>query len=560
MRILLIIIYIIPWIINSQEKYPKNYFSKPVEIPLILSGNFGESRTNHFHSGIDIKTQSKEGLNIISSANGYVSRIKIAHGGFGKALYIDHYNGFTTVYGHLKKFNKEIEDYIKKIQYKRQSYEVDIYLNKNTINLKKNQIIAYSGNTGSSSGPHLHYEIRNTSNQKPLNPLLFGMDVKDTRRPEIKGLFVYTNIDDNFDKIIPKKLKLKRINDSVFRTNTINIKGKIGFGINVIDKQDLANNKNGVHKISTYLNKKLINSINFDGFLFEESILINTLIDYQHYINNKERILKLFKTSGNKLSFYKNPNNGLVDEIRSSSEFKIQVSDIKKNNIYILIPINNEKNIIEKKIEKKSNVFYNKLVDDNFEFNFKINKYKINIPKNTFLKNTDLLIDLIKDSLKIINPNVPIFKNIKIIFPNTNNKNGNYLANLDKNKNESFITSKLDSKNNFETKTKKLGTFFIKNDSISPSIKSLSFKKGDWISNKNYVKFKILDKESGIKTYKGTINGKWVLFEYEYKKNQISYEFDKYYTKKSMNEVEITVEDMVGNKKIFKSVFYRKTN
>jgi len=560
MRILLIIIYIIPWIINSQEKYPKNYFSKPVEIPLILSGNFGESRTNHFHSGIDIKTQSKEGLNIISSANGYVSRIKIAHGGFGKALYIDHYNGFTTVYGHLKKFNKEIEDYIKKIQYKRQSYEVDIYLNKNTINLKKNQIIAYSGNTGSSLGPHLHYEIRNTSNQKPLNPLLFGMDVKDTRRPEIKGLFVYTNIDNNIDKIIPKKLKLKRINDSVFRTNTINIKGKTGFGINVIDKQDLANNKNGVHKISTYLNKKLINSINFDGFLFEESILINTLIDYQHYINNKERILKLFKTSGNKLSFYKNLNDGLIDEIKTNSEFKIQVSDIKKNNIYILIPVNNEKNIIEKKIEKKSKVYYNKQVDDNFEFNFKIDKYKINIPKNTFLKNTDLLIDLIKDTLKIINPNVPVFKNIKIIFPNTNNKKGNYLANLDKNKNESFVTSRLDSKNNFETKTKKLGTFFIKNDSISPSIKSLSFKKGDWISNKNYIKFKILDKESGIKTYKGTINGKWVLFEYEYKKNQISYEFDKYYTKKSMNEVEITVEDMVGNEKIFKSVFYRKTN
>ena len=560
MRILLIIIYIIPWIINSQEKYPKNYFSKPVEIPLILSGNFGESRTNHFHSGIDIKTQSKEGLNIISSANGYVSRIKIAHGGFGKALYIDHYNGFTTVYGHLKKFNKEIEDYIKKIQYKRQSYEVDIYLNKNTINLKKNQIIAYSGNTGSSLGPHLHYEIRNTSNQKPLNPLLFGMDVKDTRRPEIKGLFVYTNIDNNIDKIIPKKLKLKRINDSVFRTNTINIKGKTGFGINVIDKQDLANNKNGVHKISTYLNKKLINSINFDGFLFEESILINTLIDYQHYINNKERILKLFKTSGNKLSFYKNLNDGLIDEIKTNSEFKIQVSDIKKNNIYILIPVNNEKNIIEKKIEKKSKVYYNKQVDDNFEFNFKIDKYKINIPKNTFLKNTDLLIDLIKDTLKIINPNVPVFKNIKIIFPNTNNKKGNYLANLDKNKNESFVTSRLDSKNNFETKTKKLGTFFIKNDSISPSIKSLSFKKGDWISNKNYIKFKILDVESGIKTYKGTINGKWVLFEYEYKKNQISYEFDKYYTKKSMNEVEITVEDMVGNKKIFKSVFYRKTN
>jgi len=561
MRILLIIIiYIIPWIVKSQKTYPKNYFSNPVEIPLILSGNFGESRTNHFHSGIDIKTQSKQGLNIINSANGFVSRIKISHGGFGKALYIDHENGFTTVYGHLKKFNNEIEDYIKKVQYRRQSYEVDIYLNKNNIKLKKNQIIAYSGNTGSSSGPHLHYEIRNTSNQKPLNPLLFGMEVKDTRRPEIMGLFIYTNIENNVDKAVPKKLKLIRINDSIFRTNTISVKGKTGFGINVIDKQDFANNKNGVHKISTYLNEKLINSINFDGFLFEESILINTFIDYQYYINNKERILKLFKTSGNKLSFYKNSNDGLIDEIKTNSEFKIKVSDIKKNNIYILININNQKNIIEKKIEEKSNVFYNKRVDDNLDFNYENDKYKINIPKNTFLKNTDLLIDLIKDSLKIINPNVPVFKNIKIIFPNTNNKKGNYLANLDKNKNESFVTSKLDSKNNFETKTKKLGTFFIKNDSMSPIIKSLSFKKGDWISNKKYIKFKILDKESGIKSYEGSINGKWVLFEYEYKNNQISYEFDKYYTKKSMNEIEIIAEDMVGNKKIFKSVFYRKTN
>jgi len=559
MRILLIIITIIPWIISSQEKYPKTYFSKPVEIPLILSGNFGESRNNHFHSGLDIKTQSKEGLNIVNSADGYISRIKISHGGFGKALYINHYNGFTTVYAHLKKFNEEIEDYIKKVQYKKQSYEVDIYLNKNTINLKKNQIIAYSGNTGSSAGPHLHYEIRNTLNQKPLNPLLFGMDVKDTRRPELKDLFIYTNIDNNIDKVIPKKLKLERINDSVYKTNTTYVKGKTGFGINVSDKQDLANNKNGVYKISTYLNKKLINSINFNGFLFEESILINTLIDFKHYTNNKERILKLFKTSGNKLTFYKNKNDGLIQEINTNSEFKIQISDIKNNNIYVLIPISNEKNLIEKKIEKKSKIFYNKQVDDNFEFNFRIDKYKINIPKNTFLKNTDLFIDLIKDSLKIINPNIPVFKNIKIIFPNTNNKKGNYLANLDKNKNESFVTSKLNSKNNFETKTKKLGTFFIKKDSISPTIKSLSFNKGDWISNKNYIKFRILDKESGIKTYRGTINGKWVLFEYEYKKNQISYEFDKYSTKKLMNEVEINIEDMVGNKKIFKSFFYRKT-
>ena len=193
-------------------------------------------------------------------------------------------------------------------------------------------------------------------------------------------------------------------------------------------------------------------------------------------------------------------------------------------------------------------------------YNFINGEQKINIPKNTFLQNVDLYINLSKDSLKIINPNIPVFKNIKVIFPDSNSNQGNYLANLDKNKEENFITSNLNSNNNFETKTKQLGTFFIKNDSIPPIIKNLNFKNGEWISNKNYLKLKILDKETGIKKYRGTINGKWVLFEYEYKKDEIFYEFDKYYVNNTKNEVEISVEDMVGNISIYKSVFYRKSN
>ncbi len=560
MRIILIIIYLAPCIIISQDKYPENYFSKPVEIPLILSGSFGELRSNHFHSGIDIKTQSKQGLNIVSSADGYVSRIKIAHGGFGKAIYVNHKNGYTTVYGHLKKFNTEIENYIKKIQYRRESYEVDVYLNENTLNVYKNQIIAFSGNTGGSSGPHLHYEIRRTSNQKPLNPLLFGMEVKDTRRPEIKDLFIYNDVDTNFNNLTANKLKLTKLNDSVFNSNEININGLTGFGINVIDKQDLANNKNGVYKISTYYNDQLVNSILYDGFLFEESILINTLIDYKYYLNNKERIIKLFKSPGNTLSFYENLNNGLINKTKGYSEFKIKISDIKNNNTYVIIPLNSENKLIQQNKKVKSKIKYNKLINNDLESNFNIENYQINIPKNTFLKNVNLLIELKNDSLKVINPTIPVFKNIKIVFPNYFDKKGNYLANMDQNNNEYFITSKLNSKNNFETKTKRLGTFFIKNDSVVPLIKSLSFKKGDWISNKNEIKFKILDKETGIKKYRGSINGKWVLFEYEYKKDEISYSFDQYYIKKSRNEVEIYVEDMVGNINILKTSFYRKAN
>ena len=208
MRISSILILIIPWIFYSQEKYPQNYFVKPINIPIALSGSFGELRSNHFHSGIDIKTQFKEGFNILSSADGYISRIKIAHGGFGKAIYIDHRNGFTTVYAHLKKFSEKIEKYVKEIQYKRESFELDLYLPKNKILISKNEIIAFSGNTGSSAGPHLHYEIRKTSNQKPLNPLLFGIDVNDSRRPEIRNLYHYNNINSNFSNLLGFQLYL----------------------------------------------------------------------------------------------------------------------------------------------------------------------------------------------------------------------------------------------------------------------------------------------------------------------------------------------------------------
>ena len=186
---LIIIVLLISSMGFSQKL--SNNFGKPFKLNLLISGNYGELRPNHFHSGLDFKTNGKENQEIISIGNGYVSRINISTWGYGKAVYITHPNGYTSVYAHINKFNTEIETYIRSLQYKNKTYEIDTLLPKDFIKVKKGEFIAYSGNTGNSFGPHLHFEIRTTDTEHPINPLLFGYDVKDSKAPKIYSLVTY---------------------------------------------------------------------------------------------------------------------------------------------------------------------------------------------------------------------------------------------------------------------------------------------------------------------------------------------------------------------------------
>ncbi|MDB4086197.1 M23 family metallopeptidase [Flavobacteriaceae bacterium] len=555
MKKLIILFLFISANINSQNNFPKNYFSNPLDVELILNGNFGESRPSHFHSGIDFKTQFKEGLDVFSSAEGYISRISIKHGGFGKALYINHPNGFTTVYAHLKNFNKKIENYIKKLQYDKKSYQIEHYLKKDIIKILKNENIGKSGNTGSSFGPHLHYEIRLTKNQKAINPQLFEIDIKDTRRPTISSVFLY-KIDSLNEISDPIKLKIEKINDSVYQSNEVLASGKIGFGISGFDRQNLANNKNGIYKYSTVYDDTKNIEFNFNSFFFEESIKIKTLIDYKYYIKNKSRIVKLFKDHGNNLSIYSNNKLGFINIEKDISMYQITVADLKENKSFIKIPIIKGKNSIDS-LKKDNSTVFNTSIDNKLDYNFEFENANIKIAKNTFLKNVKINLSSSKDSIKIINNEIAVFKNIKISFYNKKKRKGNYLALKDDNGNEKFASAKLNNKNYFYHKTKSLGTYFIKNDSLNPSIELKNFKNNDWISNKNSIKIKILDKETGIKNYNVKINGKWVLFEYEYKRNELFYNFDSYFINKKKNLIEVSVEDMAGNKTQKNFTFFR---
>ena len=361
-----------------------NELSKPLDLPILLSGTFGEPRASHFHLGIDIRTEGKEGWEVKSIEKGYVSRIRISLNGYGKVLYIDHPNQTTSVYAHLKKFAPKIESYIKDFQYQKESYLIHKFLKNNELVIGKNEVIGYSGNTGSSSGPHLHFEIRDTKSQRPLNPLLFGFAVKDRLPPRLQKLYLFN---DNENKILPEiqEISLIKENDSLYKTPLINTSGIIGIGIQMFDRQDSSYYKNGVYSTKVVLNGKIVSLFKFDELVISESSKLYMNIDYKNYVHNKIKIQKLFYKGNKKLNFMKLLiNKGLFYvEPGKSYEIKIEVSDFFGNKSKIVSYIEGEEKE-EKKInsERLNGI----LIDPSLEYSFKLNRKELFIPKQTFLK------------------------------------------------------------------------------------------------------------------------------------------------------------------------------
>lgn len=535
----------------------KTDFVSPLDLPFSLSGTFGEPRSTHFHAGIDIKTQGKEGWEVKSIAPGHISRIRVSLGGYGKALYLDHPDQTSSVYAHLKKFAPRIEAYIKSIQYEKQSYTLHEFPKKGEFAISAGEVIGYSGNTGSSSGPHLHFEIRDTDSQKPLNPLLFNLPIKDSQRPQIQELFLFYPQKNN-TLMHSEFVSLKKVNDSTYHTHLIKSYGKIGLGLKMFDRQDLSYSRNGIYKARVEINGKTIVRYEFDQLDYSDSKKLLVNLDYPTFIKKRSKILKLFFQNHKPLTFMKYLNNeGLFNiELGKSYLVKVIIEDFSGNSSYIEIYIDGtKKKIPNKKLEGK-------LIEPRLDYTLTLNDKELYFPKKTFFENAIIQIEEAKNSISI-GPNLFPFDNPYEIQFKTNEEDSiklrqTFIAKKTEKK-ISFLPTTLD-KGHWKTKVKDMGNFTLARDSVAPKISPSNFRPNQWLSKLKYIKVNISDDFSGIKSYRGTINGKWVLFEYEPKRKLLTYDFSDKVFEQAKHELELEVEDNVGNKSIYKTIFFRKYN
>ena len=530
---------------QTTPKYP--VYPAPVKIPVLLSATFGELRNNAFHAGLDIKTKGEIGYRVYAVADGYVSRIGVSPYGYGNVVYVTHKDGYMSVYAHLEKFNDKIGKYVKRKQMESKSFAQNLFPEKGELPVKVGDILGLSGNTGGSGGPHLHFELRD-ANQRPVNPMLFGVKNVDNVKPKVQGIAVYPKEKSSVNgKDEPAYLDYE--DNMVVKAN-----GKLYFGISTYDQADNSHNKNGVNSIELYADKRLIFSILFNNYSYDETRHINSLIDYKKFVEDKIRYVRTEIDEYNILDLYGETSGYITVKEGDRVEMKYVIKDFHGNTSVATFTVVGDKPLTEYADYEYNRSYYR--VDGRQKTEINLDGFVAEIPEKAFYKfeyiltgQIDTIRNIASDYAYILGTkDIPVQKKIDVKI-----RPAEQYASSDK----LYVVS-IDEEGNFNaqggmmkdgmvcTQVRSTGVYALAEDNTDPVVKPENFKNNTKVIKCKRLNIKIIDNESGINTYNIYLNGRWVVGAYDAKNDQLFYNVDEN-LKKGNNKLEIVVTDGVGN-------------
>lgn len=568
MKFNILLIILISAISAQAQNVSKKYeYIQPVSLPIQLSGTFAELRADHFHSGIDIRIGGVEGEPILAVADGYINRIFVSPSGFGKALYVLHpENGHVSVYGHLQRFENSISKFVKNQQYKAESFAVNLFPEAQQFIVKKGDIIAYGGNSGSSGGPHLHFEIRDAATQEILNPMAVGFNIKDFTRPTIKRLAVYPG--EKMGRVngaaLPMYCDVELKNDvyQIKSNAPVMASGPISFGITASDLQNDSTNENGIYAIELFIDSIQVFGFKADRFSFDETRYVNSFIDYSFFTTNKSRIVRTAIDPFNLLSMYANRKSNGVFIAQEGKRYKAEyiVSDFNGNKSKLLFSIYGQKAANSEKILAEAQL-PNAIAGKSLAI--QTENYSATFPTDAFYRNETINHssrsdqNYLSDIVTVGNKQIPVHKAFKLsIKPNLTTVANEKLVivYLDNGALPTAVGGKF-ANGMLEVSTRSLGRFAILADLEKPTIKPLNFSNGATVDAQKTLRLAISDNLSGIDLIKPSLNGKWLLMDYDPKNKLLLYEIDERLIA-GANQFKLTVTDKCGNSVTFNATIY----
>ncbi|MBS1620879.1 MAG: M23 family metallopeptidase [Bacteroidetes bacterium] len=541
---------------QSVSNYPKYYFRNPLGIPMELTANMGELRSNHWHMGLDLRTQQKENLPVYAAAAGYISKVRIEPFGYGRSIFINHPNGLTTVYGHLNDFFPALEKYVTEQQYKNQVWAIELDFSKTQFPVFKSQLIAYSGNTGSSQGPHLHFEIRDTKTSRCLNPLLFGFPVKDDVPPEIIRLGLY-NRSISLYRQSPQIFSLKKRDGNNYVLNGVPVIQtgfkKISFAIQAFDRMKPRGSEDGIYSAKIFFNNEPVIGFVLDSIDYDESAYINAQIDYKYRYNGGYYLQHLSLLPGDHGAVYKKQNgNGILNlndtgfhlvhidvrdvyNHRAQLDFMVQYLDSLE---HTALPDTSIKFI------PNQNNFFQK---QDFELSLTPNALYDTVPV-VYYKSPSALINSISAIHRFNDASFPLHDAVTVrIKPEVEvpEELKNKIV-IRRNDNRSSSVRKATWQQEWVSASfKEFGNFQALIDTIPPVVKSMGKEDTIVYSGSKYMAVEAWDNFGSLRNFRAEIDGQWVRFSND-KAGTFIYVFDEK-CPYGIHQLKVTIDDLVGN-------------